>query len=56
MNHPGVINSWYSPFLDCYTANIAWKFSKLKEKSIVELVKWQKQTPNVKRKFMLALL
>ncbi|TNN23234.1 Elongation factor 1-alpha [Liparis tanakae] len=32
LNHPGTISQGYTPVLDCHTAHIACKFSKLKEK------------------------
>lgn len=32
LNHPGQIQSGYSPVLDCHTAHIACKFSELIEK------------------------
>uniref|UniRef100_A0A3Q3VK22 Elongation factor 1-alpha n=1 Tax=Mola mola TaxID=94237 RepID=A0A3Q3VK22_MOLML len=32
LNHPGQINSGYTPVLDCHTAHIACKFAELKEK------------------------
>lgn len=32
MNHPGQIQNGYSPVLDCHTAHVACKFSKITEK------------------------
>lgn len=32
LNHPGQISNGYTPVLDCHTAHIACKFSKIKEK------------------------
>mmetsp|Transcript_22771 Transcript_22771/g.26763 ORF Transcript_22771/g.26763 Transcript_22771/m.26763 type:complete len:442 (-) Transcript_22771:157-1482(-) len=32
MNHPGQISNGYSPVLDCHTAHVACKFSKITEK------------------------
>jgi len=32
MNHPGQISNGYSPVLDCHTAHVACKFSKILEK------------------------
>jgi elongation factor 1-alpha len=32
MNHPGQISNGYAPVLDCHTAHIACKFSKIRNK------------------------
>ena len=32
MNHPGEISEGYTPILDCHTAHVACKFTKIKEK------------------------
>ena len=32
INHSGEVNAGYAPVLDCHTAQIACKFSELKEK------------------------
>ena len=32
MNHPGEITNGYTPILDCHTAHVACKFTKIKEK------------------------
>ena len=32
MNHPGEITEGYTPILDCHTAHVACKFTKIKEK------------------------
>merc|ERR1712150_442601 len=56
LNHPGQINAGYAPVLDCHTAHIACKFTELKERLIVVLVRRLKTTPSLSNLVMLPSL
>lgn len=45
MNHPGQIASGYTPVIDCHTAHVACKFSKIEEKMDRRTGKIQESSP-----------
>merc|ERR1712188_133623 len=46
MNHPGQIQNGYAPVLDCHTAHIACKFSKIRNKIDKRTGKVMEEEPN----------
>jgi len=46
LNHPGQIGNGYAPVLDCHTAHIACKFSKIRSKIDKRTGKVMEEEPN----------